>query len=207
MKTPNLVRDYSKLSEANLDLKAQSIILALTANANFPATVPTLVNFTTVKTTYSTALGRAVNRDRNFIAQKSAAKTALLLNMKLLSINIESLAQGDKVKLISSGFELTSDGEPSPAIETPTDFILSDGLNAGEIKFSARGSKPVVSYLFQVSTDPVITEDSKWTSKASTSREFTFSNLPSRALIHGRVAAIGRNGQEAFTGVLTRVVQ
>ncbi|MDB5120281.1 MAG: hypothetical protein JWN56_1499 [Sphingobacteriales bacterium] len=207
MKTQGLVTSYSKLSDAHLDLKAQSIILALTGNLNFPLTAPTLANFTLFKTTYTTALAKAVSRERNTIAQKLAARTTLLLNMKLLAINIESLALGDRVKLVSSGFDLTNDGELVTPIVTPTDFILSDGLNAGEMKFSIKGVKDASSYLFEICLEEVVTEDSKWTSKATTLREHTFTNLPSRTLIHGRVAAIGRKSQEAFTGVLTRVVQ
>ena len=49
MKNVTLIKDYSRLSESNLDLKGGKIIAALTDNADFPATLPSLADFTTVK--------------------------------------------------------------------------------------------------------------------------------------------------------------
>ncbi|MDB5014403.1 MAG: hypothetical protein JWN56_1009 [Sphingobacteriales bacterium] len=207
MKTSSLVKDYSKLSDANLNLKAQSIILALTANPNFSATAPTLAVFTSIKNTYSTTLANAASRDRNAIAQKKAAKSALVLNMRLLGSNLESLALGDRVKLISSGFDLSSLGESVPALAIPTGFTLSDGINAGEVKFSMKAVREAVAYVFEYTTDTVITKESRWITKVSTSREYVFSNLPSGVRITCRMGAIGRKDQEVFTGMLTRVVQ
>jgi len=68
MKFVTLIKDYSKLSESNLDLKGGKIIAALTGNTDFPVTMPTLSDFMQVKNTYSTNLVAAANGDRAAIA-------------------------------------------------------------------------------------------------------------------------------------------
>ena len=60
MKNSKLIKDYAKLSEANLDLKAQMVVINLTGNPHFPVTEPTLADFTLVRTAYTTALHNSV---------------------------------------------------------------------------------------------------------------------------------------------------
>lgn len=88
MKFVTLTKDYSKLSESNLNLKGGKIIAALTGNTDFPATLPSLFDFTTVKNTYSTNLVAASNGDRAAIALKNQDKDSLLGAMRLLAINL-----------------------------------------------------------------------------------------------------------------------
>jgi hypothetical protein len=92
MKFATLIKDYSKRSESNLDLKGGKIIAALTGNTDFPVTLPTLSDFMQVKNTYSTNLVAAANGDRAAIAMKNQDKDSLLGAMRLLAINIEGLA-------------------------------------------------------------------------------------------------------------------
>ncbi|HEY0668654.1 MAG TPA: hypothetical protein VGD22_10785 [Sphingobacteriaceae bacterium] len=206
MKTPTLVRDYARLSDANLDFKAQAVIISLTGNAYFPTTVPSLTDFTTVKTDFSTAMNNAVSGDRTAIALKNQAKSVLTEAMRLLAVNIEFLAKGDRAKLVSSGFDLAADGENVPPLAAPADFKITDGLNPGELRFVVKRVPQAVSYVHEYTEDPV-TPDSKWISKISTSREHVFTGIRSGVRVVGRTGAIGRKGQEAYSNMLTRVVQ
>jgi hypothetical protein len=207
MKRTILLRDYNKFNDAALDAKAQSIISALTSNANFPVTAPTLAIFTGIKNTYSTSLAKAFNRDRNAVAQKKVAKVALLANLNLLAINLESIALGDRVKLVSSGMEINSETESVPTLSAPTDMQLTDGINVGEMRFSVRATSQAIAYVFEYTLDAVPTEDNKWVSKTVSSREYLFTGLTSGVRIYCRVGAIGRKGQEAFTSIISRIVQ
>lgn len=126
--------------------------------------------------------------------------------MKQLALNVESLAPGDRAKLTSSVFELGSDGEGVPPLSVPTDFLVTDGINLGEIKLSVKRVPNAVSYVHQYTDEPV-TDNSRWISKSTTSREHTFSGIRSGIRIYARTSAVGRKGQEAYTPVMTRVVQ
>ena len=206
MKIAKLIKDYSKLSEANLDFKSQMVVINLTGNPNFPVTEPTLADFIVVKSAYTTALQNSAEGGKTAVAIKNQAREELLTNMRNLSLNIEAQAQGDKAKLVSSGFDLAAEGENVPPLTGPTNFKIADGLNAGELKLSVKAVPQAVSYLHEY-TDGPVTEESKWISKVSTSREHTFSGIRSGLRVYGRVAVIGRKGQEVYSDVLTRVVQ
>ncbi len=206
MKKASLLKDYSRLSDTKLEFKAQSVTLALTSNASFPETTPTLTVFTATHGAFATAMDQAISGDRTAIALKNQARIKLLAAMKQLALNIESLAPGDRAKLLSSGFELASDGESVPALAPPTEFKISDGINAGELKFSVKRVPQAVSFVHEYTEEP-LTPESVWTSKTSTSREYLFTGLRSGVRIYGRTAVIGRKSQEAYSATLSRVVQ
>jgi hypothetical protein len=206
MRQTTLVRDYSRLSDANLDLRAGTVVTGLTGNPAFPVTTPPIAEFGALRTAYSTALAESYSGERNAIAIKNQARIDLLAAMKQLAQNLESLAPGDKVKLVSSGFELGSDGENIPPLAAPTEFSITDGVNLGELRFSVRRVPNAVSYVHEY-TEEIPSETSRWVSKVSSSREHVFTGLRSGIRIYGRTAAIGRKGQEAYTPVMSRVVQ
>lgn len=201
-----LIRNYTKLSDAQLDVKAQAIIVSLMDNIYFPDPTPTLAEFTAIKNTYSTALGNTVGRDRTAIALKNQARTVLLDTMKLLALNLEDTAKEDPAKLVSSGFDLSGGGENVPPLAAPSNFRVLDGINPGEIKMIASAVARAASYIHEYTEDP-LTPASKWNSKGSTSREHLLTGLPIGARIHVRTIAVGRKGQEASTNILSRIVQ
>ena len=200
------MRDYARLSDANLDFKAQAIITSLTGNTYFPTTVPALADFTTIKTDFSTAMENAISGDRTAIALKNQARKRLTGVMRLLAVNIEFQAEEDRAKLVSSGFDLAADGENVPPLAAPTEFRIMDGINRGELRFIVKRVPQAISYLHEYTEEPV-TAESRWVSKISSSREHVFTGIRSGARVIGRTAAIGRKGQEAYTNTLTRVVQ
>ncbi|WP_299289688.1 hypothetical protein [uncultured Mucilaginibacter sp.] len=206
MKNVTLIKDYSKLSESNLDLKGGKIIAALTGNTDFPATVPSLADFTTVKNTYSANLVAASSGDRAAIAMKNQDKDSLLGAMRMLAINLEGLSLGNQAKLAGTGFDLAASGSSVPAMLAPTGYTLTDGLNPGELKSTVKGVAQAVMYSHEYClTQP--DEDTNWVTWVTTTVSTTFTDLPSGTRIYARVAAIGRKDQLAYSDVLSRVVQ
>ena len=206
MKTPRLILDYSKWNDPGLNLKALSVTEALTGNTYFPNTTPSLADFTILQTAFSDALKKAANGDRLLIALKNQAKTNLLAGMRQLAMDIDALANGDKVMLASSGFELASPGDIGLTISNPVDFKISDGMNAGELKLSCKRVPHAISYIFE-HTDEVPAETTAWKTQPSSTREFTIRGLKSGLRVYGRIKAVGRRGQEANSDILSRVVQ
>lgn len=206
MKNVTLIKDYSKLSESNLDLKGGKIIASLTDNTDFPATTPSLADFTSIKNMYSTNLVAASNGDRAAIALKNQEKDTLLGAMRLLAINLEGLSLGNQAKLAGTGFDLASTGDSVPAMTSPTGFKLADGLNQGEIKSTVKGVAQAIMYSHEYCLLPP-DEKTNWTTRVTTTVSYTFTGLPSGTRIYARVAAIGRKDQLAYSDVLSRVVQ
>ncbi|MGY3053697.1 hypothetical protein ACVWYG_001898 [Pedobacter sp. UYEF25] len=206
MKIPKLVLNYQRYSDAKLDVKTQAIIGALTANANFPATVPTLANFTDVATSFSDALTAAASRARVAVSLKNDARETLLTSLRLLAMNIDSLAESNRSKLVSSGMDLVTESDNAVALSAPQEFVIADGMNPGEVKFMVKAVENAKSYIFEYTEEP-LTLDSSWISKGASTREYTFGNMASGKRIYGRVVAIGTRGQEGTTNVLSRMVQ
>lgn len=206
MKIPKLILSYSKLTDAQLNLKAQTITDALTGNANFPTTTPTLADFNLSVNAYNAALNKAATGDRQQIALKNQARLAVILALRQMALDVSSQANGDKAQLISSGFDMAKEGEGSSAIENPIEFTLSDGANPGELTFSCKGVKNALSYNFQY-TDELPTETSQWKTQPFSSCQFTFKGLKSGVRLYGRITAVGRKGQMADSDIISRMVQ
>lgn len=206
MKNITLIKDYSKLSESGLDLKGGKIIASLTGNTDFPATAPTLADFTVVKNTYSANLIAASNGDRAAIAMKNQDKDTLLGAMRLLAINLEGLALGNQAKLVSTGFDLASNGDSVPAMLAPTGFKLTDGLNTGEIKSTVKGVAQAIMYSHEYCLT-VPDENSVWETWVTSTVSTLLTDLPSGTRVYVRVGAIGRKDQLAYSDVLSRIVQ
>jgi hypothetical protein len=206
MKIPKLILDYSKLNDAQLNLRAQNVLEALTDNVNFTSTIPTLIVFGALEETYSAALTKAATGDRQQIALKNEAKLALVLAMRQLSLDISTQANGNKAKLLSSGFDMASPGDHSGPLENPIDFTLNDGSNAGEMVFSCKGVKNALSYNFQY-TDELPTDTTQWKTQPNSGRQYTFRGLRSGIRLYGRITAVGRKGQQADSDILSRLVQ
>lgn len=205
MKIPKLNLNYQRYNDAKLDQKAQAIQVALTGNPNFTITA-TLADYIIVASNFSTALTASSSRDRVAVSLKNDAREALLSSLRLLAQTVEAAAEGNRSKLISSGFDLATDSDAALSLSPPQEFSLQDGTSAGEIKFVIKAVENAKSYIFEYTEEP-LTLESSWVSKGSSKREYTFSNLPSGKRIYGRVVAIGTRGQEGTTNVLTRMVQ
>ncbi|MBB2145488.1 hypothetical protein GM921_08340 [Pedobacter sp. LMG 31464] len=206
MKISKLILNYQRFGDAKLDQKAQAVIVALTGNANFGVITATLADFIIVASDFATALTASSSRDRVAVSLKNDAREALLNSLRLMGMNIEAMAEGNRSKLVSSGFDLATESDNAVSLSPPQEFALADGMSPGEVKFSVKAVENAKSYIFEYTEEP-LTLESSWISKGSSKREYTFVNLPSGKRIYGRAIAIGTRGQEGTTSVLTRMVQ
>lgn len=206
MKQNKLILDYSKFSDADLNLKSKTVVVNMTGNMSFPDTKPTIAEFTTLQNAYNEALEKTNSKDRQLIAVKNQNKLALVAAMRQLAMNVDAIANGDKVLLLSSGFDLAANNENPATLGVPTDFKIMDGVNSGELRFSCKKAANAVSYNFEY-VDEEPTDQTQWIIVPSTSREITVRGLRSGMRVYGRIKAIGRKGQQANSEVLSRLVQ
>lgn len=205
MKNNKLILDYSKLSDAKLSLRSGDVVNSLTDNDYFPVTVPSLTEFTALRTAFVQALDRTTTGDRYLIAVKNQTRKTLLSAMRQLAMTIDAQGNGDKAKLITSGFLLSSTAESS-TLGAPENFKIADGKNPSELILSCKMAQNAASYLFDIAEEP-ISENTIWKTQADSRRSYTFRNLNSGSRIFCRIRAIGRKGQEISSEVLSRVVQ
>jgi hypothetical protein len=139
------------------------------------------------------------------VQRKNDVRLALLILMRLLGINIESQSAGDLFKMSTSGFVMSSQGGAVPPLGVPDNFKLKPGKNLGELILSVKKVPNAISYIFEYTIGP-LTPESKWISRGSSSKEYTFTNLPRGEEVFCRVAAIGTRGQEVYSVVLNTIV-
>ncbi len=74
------------------------------------------------------------------------------------------------------------------------------------LKLMCDALKGARSYSFEITPEP-LTPNSVWKSVSSTSREYTFGNLPSATKFWGRIIGVGTKDQYSYSDPLSRVTQ
>jgi hypothetical protein len=195
---------FNSLSDSSFSDKAESIYESMNGNANFPSPIPALADVSAAVTAYSTALITAQSRDKNDVAIKNQNRDALTDVLTQLASYVMLTANGDRAMLVSSGFDLAKEPQPSP-IAKPDNVQVVNGINAGELVVSVTAVKGAKSYVHQYTGDPV-TAESDWMHVNSTSSKYTFRNLDSAKRYWCRVAAVGSYDQVVVSDPVSRIV-
>jgi hypothetical protein len=121
--------------------------------------------------------------------QKASARTVLTGLLNRLARYVQSTADGDEVKLLSSGFTLARAWQRFGILPAPENFNILP-VYAGAINVSVKKTKGAKVYNFQYTPMP-LTANSIWGSVTSTKIKATISNLESGKQYAFRVAAVG----------------
>ena len=81
----------------------------MTGNNNFPEPQPGLAALNDAIKAFSDALALAKSRDNVKVAIKNAAREALLLTLRKMANYCILVADGDRAKLVSSGFPVNAE--------------------------------------------------------------------------------------------------
>ena len=197
---------FSQLSDPSFGNKASGIQIAMTGNAGYPTPIPAIADIGTMVFDYIGKLSVAQSRDRNAVAAKNQVRLLLSENLKMLGNYVTLTANGDRLMLISSGFDLNKRGETVPLLYKPRNMQVADGENQGESFVSVDGIREAKSYLYQYTLDPLL-ENSIWITRSGTARSFTFTNMPLSIRYWYRIGAVGTNGQLIYSNAVSRMLQ
>lgn len=202
-----LTNGFDKMSDANLVVRSQNIIAAMTGNANFPTPDPTLAVMQTALNAYSDALDAAKTGDKTDIAIKNQKKADLVDQIHLLGAYVLYTSKQDSAIAISSGFTVAKDPSPAPDITKPENFQVDNGLNSGELQVSCNAVPGARSYMYQYTSDAAVTDATQWETETGTVRKNLFYGLNSGTRYWCRVAAVGINGQVVYSEPVARIAQ
>ncbi len=177
----NLLRitnGFDKLSDANLEARANNIVASMTGNASFATPSPTLAVVQTAIDNYSAALAKAQTGSSYDKAYKNQKKGDLIDLLHSLGNYVLFTANGDELVAKSSGYNIAKGPSPAPEVSAAVNQNLEDGANAGELKYSFDKVPGARSYMYQYAPDP-LTENSTWQSQPGTIRKIVFSGLDS----------------------------
>jgi hypothetical protein len=202
-RTPKVLVNFTGFTDAAIDGKAQSIINAMTGNANFPKPLPTIADLTTAASDYANALSIAKTGTRTDIAVKNQERDALEALLRDLASYVNFTAKGDRAMLLSSGFDISKNGDATPVITKPESISLVNGENPGELTLSVGTVPGARAYTHEYTSDATLSEVN-WQRITVTTSAYTFSGLQPGKQYFCRVAVVGTRGQMVYSDVISR---
>ena len=201
-----VVKTFKQLADAKLLTFAQNVTTSM-ANAVvvYPTPVPTLADVNTVLGNYAELLQLAADRSKVQVVLKNQAKRDLLVLLSQLADYVNLTGQGDEGVLVKSGFILNKVPQPV-SLKAPTRVLVLDGGNSGELVLKFKSVTGASSYLFQYTTDAMLSEES-WVSIPATTTSYTFTGLTKGSTYYCRAVAVGSNQQLMNSIVVNRVSQ
>ena len=210
-----LVITFERLNEPNFFAKAQTINTALATNPSFPAPWPSPAlsspaNLTALWSTFMSAYNLAGTHDTGKINTRNTARLALTTYLKKLAPYLETVANGDLTKLISTGYDLRHDTahtggtDPLPA---PVDFALKRGALSGVLLAHARKLKGAKSYRLQITEgDPTVEANWQDYNIFTSCNKIEISGQTPGKTVSARLCGIDRNGPGVWAGPLSCMV-
>ena len=172
-----VITGFTNYSDPTLDVAGISAVTGLTANVHFTFVNGELTVLTTNQNTFHTKLAAVATGNALAVTEKNAARKGLLTAMRIIAIQVNLQADGDLLKLQSSGLPLATVPQYH-AQSAPEGFIIDNG-NSGELyakvnKSPVGDSGTVFAYTLASNT---VTDPEQWTLKPANSHSITFKNL------------------------------
>ena len=207
MSKNKVITNYSRYSDANLEVIGNTAVKDLTGNANFTFVNSELNTLTAAVTKYTNALAALAGGGKTLVTAKNIARNDLLKALHVIAIQVNLQADGDLLKLQSTGLPLVT--SPQHRVQSvPIGFVVNNG-NSGELIASVNPS-PVgdrgTIFTYTVSSNPV-TNPELWTTKHVNGHSTTFKNLTLGAEFKVSAAYKGNdNDSLVWAPVITKIV-
>jgi hypothetical protein len=182
---------------------AYRILSSLKANASFTDNVLIQLLEKSLNE-FQIAMNNAEDGSRTMIAIRKERRKALIEVMVQLGYYVMQVSNGDRVKLLSSGFDVTKESLERRSLATIQSMVVKIG-NPGEVNILVNAVKGARAYVHQYSIEPP-SDITAWVSETSAHRKHTFTGLKPLVTYWFRVIAIGLNGQLAISDAVSRVI-
>lgn len=194
---------FKKNRDSELAKAAYRILSSLKGNANFTDNV-LIQLLEKCLLEFQVAMNNAADGGKTMIAIRKEKRKALIEVLVQLSLYVMHVSNGDRVKLLSSGFDLTKETSTARQLTTIQSLEVING-NSGEAYLQVSTVKGASAYVHQYSLEQP-TATTAWVSETTTSRTHTFTGLKQLATYWFRVIAIGRNGQSVISEPISRII-
>jgi hypothetical protein len=186
-------------------LTSQCIIDKLEENENFPHPPAALTRLKKVLPDFRLAMVNARSRDKEMVAIKNNIKAEVLDLLQDLADYVTDISKGDRILLLSSGFDITS--ENSNGKQIPTIEKVEVDLNVpGEATIRIRNVTNAIAFVHQYTTEPPNAQ-TRWYGEGSSLGRYTFKGLESEKRHWFRVVAIGYFGLRGYSPIVSMVIQ
>ncbi len=192
-------KNLSRLSATGMVDRARLHEQRMKDNAAFPTPVPDLADIASARTALEAAITDAVDGGRTARAIRNARRGELKQLLDQLAGYVASVAEGNELAILSSGFEVRKRNTPLPEPPAPQGMNAVLSQHPGRTLLSWAPSRGAVSYHVQVNR--VSPDDATaWELVGVTTRSrYTVSGLASAKLHWFRVSAIGTAGMSPWS--------
>ena len=209
-----LIIAFEDLSEPDFLAKAELINSSMSTNSNFPGPWPSPLSsptsITSLFTAYQTAYNAALTHDAAKIVLRNIARQSLMTYLKKLAPYLEVVANGDLVKLMSTGYDLRQDATPTGGTDplpAPVDFRVKRGDLSGVLIGHARKLKGASGYEVQICEgNPTVEADWSHYASIKSANRFQIAGQTPGTLLSVRMRAIGSNGPGVWTTAISLIV-
>ena len=203
------LKSFMVYSEAKVLAFSDAVIAALTNNANFPTAAAKITELVAAQSVYAAALSAAKDGNRMQAAEKNVAKKTVLGLLRELCSLVNFVADGNRVLLLNSGFDISKDISTPVVIEPAKNVIVSYGANSGEMDVAVKGVKGHKGLVFEyaLATEKnEIAADANWISLPSSSAQCTIVNMPIGERVLIRIGIAGARRQLVYTTPVLKLV-
>ena len=178
---------------------------SIKGNTLFPNPNPTMDDLLKATQEYQQALYDAAGRDQKLVAIKDAKRAVLRAMLTQLAEYVNTVSNGDKAMLLSSGFKLAREKDGTDDLKPIADLdIRTDSPEQATI--SVKRVPGAKAYVFEYTTG-IVTNESVWVSKTATEPFCTLRGLQSGVKHSFRVIAVGRSEKSVLSPIVSRFIQ
>jgi hypothetical protein len=194
---PRLLIGFARYKTPDLLTFGNHVVAELTGNVNFTILNPTIPVVETSVGALQTANDDAMGGGQMAIAIRAQAKIDTIALLRQLVTSIENQANGDRVKLISSGFAVSKIPGKVGQLPPPAPPEVTQGMNPGEIKCKVskpKGASGVIWRIALVATPGVYLE-----TVSSAGGRYTFTGLTAGTVYLVQAALTCAAGQTGWS--------
>ena len=141
--------DFSKLTDAELEVRVGHILTMMTANLNFPEPSPDLETIQSTLSTYSTSLKNVVNGTPKDTIKKNNLRKTLEDQLHDLGYYVQVTSGGNAELITSTGFDMHKPKEPVGPLDKPEYLKVTPGKNSGTIQLKCSTVAHATYYVFE----------------------------------------------------------
>lgn len=183
---------------------AYRIVESLKDNPHYPNPTPALAVIETALQEYRDAMVNASGKDKARVSVKNDKREVLRALLTELGNYVTEASEGDKSRLLTSGFDLAR--QKGESVLPPIERLTVEIGPPGEAVTSIKKIPGARAYVHQYTTQPDKGENG-WVSYTSTDRQYRFVKLESAVRHWFRVIAVGIGGQQVTSGIESRIIQ
>jgi len=177
MRKLKAIINFKRYSDTEFADLANHIILGMTKNPDFPTPMPALTVIQASYKAFTDAMAKSNGGNKQETADKNAKRIDLELNLANLGNYVNSVSNGDVVKLDGSGFPISKQPEPIGILPPPDYIHVADGDNHGEFNFEIAHVLKATGYVVLIAESPAPEDDAKWQSKTFSKTKGTIVGL------------------------------